>query len=237
MKSRLNFALGFILGAAIFGGSAAVATGIIAKPTKSAVVVNGTEMYIASAYNIDGNNYFKLRDVADVIDFSVVWDGTGNRILIDTTKGYTPNEAYAESPPAQVGTTASIEEMKAEFIKLTNNERVKAGLPELEVLPVLMDIAQTKADDMRINKYYGHNSPVYGTPGEMIKSVIPNLKSCAENITHWRSSPQEAFASLIDSPPHRANILSPKYTYIGVGVIEGAGGGSWWVQQLVGLYE
>jgi uncharacterized protein YkwD len=235
MKSRLNFALGFILGAAIFGGSAAVATGIIAQPTKSAVVVNGTEMYIASAYNIDGNNYFKLRDVANVIDFSVVWDGTGNRILIDTTRGYSLDETYAESPPAQVGTTASIEEMKAEFIRLTNNERVKAGLPELEILPVLMDIAQAKADDMQINKYYGHTSPVYGTPSNMIKEAIPNWKGCAENLAPWNRTPQDAFASLMDSPRHREIILSPEYTYIGVGIIEGLNGGYWWVQQFVAV--
>jgi hypothetical protein len=42
------------------------------------------------AYNIEGNNYFKLRDIAYAFDFGVDWDGARNTIVIDTGKGYTP---------------------------------------------------------------------------------------------------------------------------------------------------
>jgi len=239
MKSKLNFVLGFLLGAAIFGGTAAVASGIIATPTTSRVLVDGEAVY-AEAYNIGGSNYFKLRDVAEAVGFAVIWDGTGNRILIDTTRGYTPGETFIESSPVQVlppeqAATISIEDMRAEFIRLTNIERANAGLPELTVLPALMDTAQAKAEDMIRNHYYGHTSPVYGTPGEMIKAAVPNAKSCAENIASWAMTPQEAIASLMDSPSHRAYILSTRYTHIGVGIVEGADGGYWWVQHFAGL--
>jgi hypothetical protein len=43
-----------------------------------------------TAYNIDGNNYFKLRDIAYAFNFGVDWDGARNTIIIDTGKGYTP---------------------------------------------------------------------------------------------------------------------------------------------------
>ena len=42
------------------------------------------------AYNIDGNNYFKLRDIGMAFDFGVTWDGENNTIIIDTTRSYTP---------------------------------------------------------------------------------------------------------------------------------------------------
>lgn len=42
-----------------------------------------------TAYNIGGNNYFKLRDMAAVINFGVAWDGDTNTINIDTSTGYT----------------------------------------------------------------------------------------------------------------------------------------------------
>lgn len=42
-----------------------------------------------TAYTINGNNYFKLRDLGKVFDFSVTWDSTNNAIVIDTTQGYT----------------------------------------------------------------------------------------------------------------------------------------------------
>jgi uncharacterized protein YkwD len=93
-----------------------------------------------------------------------------------------------------------------------------------------MQTAQLKADDMFANDYYSHNSPVYGTPGEMIKSRVPNVKSGAENLAPWAKTPADAFDSLMVSPPHKAIMLNGRYTHIGVGVVEGAGGGFWWVQ-------
>jgi len=58
-----------------------------AKPTTSKVYVNGQEVSF-TAYNIDGSNYFKLRDIAKVIDFGVTWDGTTDTIGIDTSIPY-----------------------------------------------------------------------------------------------------------------------------------------------------
>jgi len=59
-----------------------------AKPTTSKVFVNGMEVKF-TAVNIGGNNYFKLRDVAKVIDFGVGYDGKKDTIIIDTSTTYT----------------------------------------------------------------------------------------------------------------------------------------------------
>jgi len=59
-----------------------------AGPTTSKVYVDGREAYF-TAYNIGGSNYFKLRDIAKVIDFDVTWDGKTNTIGIDTSVTYT----------------------------------------------------------------------------------------------------------------------------------------------------
>ena len=39
-------------------------------------------------YNIGGNNYFKLRDLAELLNFQVLWDNSSRTIRIDTTKSY-----------------------------------------------------------------------------------------------------------------------------------------------------
>jgi hypothetical protein len=57
--------------------------------TTSKITLDGSGVYI-TAYNIDGNNYFKLRDLAEAFDFGVGWDGTNSIIALDTTIGYTP---------------------------------------------------------------------------------------------------------------------------------------------------
>lgn len=42
----------------------------------------------ACAYLIEGNNYFKLRDIGELFDFGIEWDKELNSIVIDTTKSY-----------------------------------------------------------------------------------------------------------------------------------------------------
>ena len=56
--------------------------------TSSKILLDGAEISL-TAYNIDGNNYFKLRDIGAALDFEIDWDGARNTIVIDTTKGYT----------------------------------------------------------------------------------------------------------------------------------------------------
>jgi len=46
--------------------------------------------YGLEPYEIAGNNYFKLRDIAALLDFSVQWDGAHNAIRIDTSLPYEP---------------------------------------------------------------------------------------------------------------------------------------------------
>ena len=51
----------------------------------------------AACYNIDGNNYFKLRDVTDALDCRVEWDDRNQLIKV-----YTSLPAYAD-PNEPVG--------------------------------------------------------------------------------------------------------------------------------------
>ena len=61
--------------------------------TQSRVLVDGTEISF-DAYNIGGNNYFKLRDLAFVLNqtdrqFEVIWDAGRNAILMTLGNPYT----------------------------------------------------------------------------------------------------------------------------------------------------
>ncbi|MEL7654933.1 MAG: stalk domain-containing protein, partial [Bacillota bacterium] len=48
---------------------------------------DGTEVSL-TAYNINGNNYFKLRDIASSFNIGITWDSATNTVGIDTTKDY-----------------------------------------------------------------------------------------------------------------------------------------------------
>lgn len=43
-----------------------------------------------TAYTINGNNYFKLRDVGQTFNFGVIWDGDTKTIKVDTSQNYVP---------------------------------------------------------------------------------------------------------------------------------------------------
>lgn len=50
---------------------------------------------MATCYNIDGNNYFKLRDITDALDCRVEWDDNNQLIwVVPSVPAYDdPNEA------------------------------------------------------------------------------------------------------------------------------------------------
>jgi len=57
-------------------------------PTNSRILLNRQEIKF-TAYNINDNNYFKLRDIGSAFNFGVEWDSTKSAIVIDTSKDYT----------------------------------------------------------------------------------------------------------------------------------------------------
>ncbi|MDE6931124.1 MAG: copper amine oxidase N-terminal domain-containing protein [Oscillospiraceae bacterium] len=56
--------------------------------SSSKILLDGAEVAL-TAYTINGNNYFKLRDLGQAFDFGVGWDGEAQTISIDTSTGYT----------------------------------------------------------------------------------------------------------------------------------------------------
>lgn len=68
--------------------------GITAVPTSSKVLLDGNDVNI-EAYNIDNSNYFKLRDIAMILDdskksFNIEWDNSNNAITLIKNKKYSP---------------------------------------------------------------------------------------------------------------------------------------------------
>ena len=90
-KETVNFAVGMLAGALLFGGSAAYAAGVMAEKSANTVYVDGQRVEL-DAYQINGSNYVKLRDVAKAVNINVYWDGT---VQIDTDAPYT-GEAPAQ---------------------------------------------------------------------------------------------------------------------------------------------
>lgn len=72
-------------GTELTGGSTTKTQSVI--PSGSTIYVNGQTLDL-TVYNIDGFNYFKLRDLGEALDFYVGYNPIDGSMTIDGTKGY-----------------------------------------------------------------------------------------------------------------------------------------------------
>lgn len=109
------------------------------------------------------------------------------------------------------------DEFAAEVVRLVNLERAKAGLKSLGTFQRLTDAAQIRAGELA--KYYSHTRPDGTQFDTVMKEVGTNViaNGFGENIAGGQRTPAEVVEAWMNSPGHRANILRPDYSYIGVG--------------------
>lgn len=125
-----------------------------------------------------------------------------------------------ESPESEVVVESNeiLTTDEQEMLRLVNKTRQESGLNELEVDQSLVEVARMKARDMVENNYFDHDSPVFGSPFDMLKKEKIEYALAGENIAE-STSIEEAFTSLMDSVEHRDNILKARYDRIGIGVV------------------
>lgn len=111
-----------------------------------------------------------------------------------------------------------ISEFAQRVIDLTNEHRRANGLKPLTHDPELSRVAQQKSVDMHQNNYFSHTSPTYGSPFDMMRDFGIEYKTAGENIAQGQRTPEAVVEAWMNSAGHRANILNPNFTHIGVGV-------------------
>jgi uncharacterized YkwD family protein/spore coat assembly protein SafA len=127
----------------------------------------------------------------------------------------------------------SVTKLENQVIVLVNQERAKRGLQTLTQNWQLCRVARYKSQDMVSKNYFGHTSPTYGSPFAMMESFGIHFSAAGENIAMGQQSPQAVMTAWMNSPGHKANILSPAYTQIGVGVAKNSSGQLYWTQEFI----
>ncbi|MER7407583.1 CAP domain-containing protein [Streptomyces sp. NPDC000070] len=113
---------------------------------------------------------------------------------------------------------------------LTNRERARAGLPPLAADPLLTVAAQAHSADMVARAFYSHTAPGGSRPWDRAAAAGSTRRSIGENIACGQRSPAEVVEGWMNSPGHRANILKPGFTHLGVGFAGGGRAGTYWTQ-------
>jgi uncharacterized protein YkwD len=105
-----------------------------------------------------------------------------------------------------------------EIFRQVNADRAQAGLPPLELDNRLTEIARKHTEKMAEHKALSHQFPDEPDVRHRVISSGLRFDISGENVAFDRDA-DSAERSLMHSPPHRANILRPEFTVIGVGVI------------------
>jgi len=147
------------------------------------------------------------------------------------TTNATPSKTAA-TPTATTSTENN--KLEKQVVTLVNQERAKQGLAPLKENVKLSSVARTKSGDMVANNYFDHTSPTYGSPFDMMKHFGITYTAAGENIAMGQPTADSVMTAWMNSPGHRANILSKNYTEIGVGVAKDKSGAIYWTQEFIG---
>ena len=136
-----------------------------------------------------------------------------------------PTETPAPTPSPKP--VANPEQMAQEVIRLTNIERAKYGCAPLQYHAKLQQAAMVRAQEIAIK--FSHDRP---DGRDAFTAIAEAGVGCpdGENIARGYPSPESVVQGWMNSLGHKAAILSPTATHIGVGFYQNSYGTYFWVQ-------
>jgi len=102
-----------------------------------------------------------------------------------------------------------------------NQERKEHGLPKLFFQYDLREVARKHSKDMAKHKYFAHEGRTGTTPKDRFEHLNISEVVAGENLAMiggYENPVLKAHIGLMNSPGHRANILSNSFNCVGVGV-------------------
>ena len=109
----------------------------------------------------------------------------------------------------------------SKLFTLTNDERLKAGLPALQENLLLTSAAEKKAADMFKKDYWAHFAPDGGSPWDFIKQSGYQYEYAGENLAKNFLFSKNVVDAWMNSPTHKENIIKKEYTEVGYAVVNG----------------
>lgn len=123
-----------------------------------------------------------------------------------------------------VGASSAAASDAGTLVSSINTARRSAGLAPLSSTSALASVARSWAASMAASQQLAHNP--------RLTSQVTRWRELGENVGTGGSAPA-IHSAFMGSAPHRANILSSRYTQVGVGVA--SGGGQLWVVEVFRL--
>lgn len=115
---------------------------------------------------------------------------------------------------------ATIAEVEQRVFALLNREREAVGLPPLQWDDRVAAVSRAHSEDMRRTRTVAHVLPSTGSAADRVRTAKIQTAVVLENVAR-AVGVGEAHYGLMNSPGHRANIMSRAVTHVGVGAVFG----------------
>ncbi len=112
-----------------------------------------------------------------------------------------------------------------QVVKLVNEHRAKEGLSPLKLDTKVSAAAQVRAKEIVTS--FSHTRPDGSSFATALKEQNISYRRAGENIAWGQKSPEEVVNAWMNSSGHRANIMNPNFTSIGVGYYRQNGVNYW----------
>lgn len=142
--------------------------------------------------------------------------------LADTLSFFTvepDSNAMIHLPHAAPGDVARPGD-EEQMLTWVNEERRAVGLPPLVMDERLRALARQHSQDMLRRAYFSHYTPDGLDPFDRMRANRIVFEAAGENLAEAPTL-RLAHRGLMNSPGHRANILSPAFGRVGIGIIDG----------------
>ncbi|MFE6157721.1 CAP domain-containing protein [Streptomyces sp. NPDC056486] len=230
--------------ARLTAAASAHAAGMAARSTLSSEHADGTSLYqrvVAGGYAylaIGEHLVSGPRTPADFVEYCLsgeqsrrtVHSRAYTQVGVAHTTDARSGDVYWTALWATPFTSQGLAEWASAVLRLTNAERTAAGLRPLAPDPLLTVAAQGHSADMVARAFYSHTSPDGGEPWHRASAAGSTHRAIGENIACGQRTPAEVVDGWMNSPGHRANILKPSFTHLGVGFAGGGSAGTYWTQ-------
>lgn len=125
------------------------------------------------------------------------------------------------------------------MLGLINDFRAQNGVGPLTLSSTLTAAADFHSKDMANRNYFSHDLPGIGTWSQNISNYGYTGGTRAENIAAGHSDAASTVNQWINSPGHRANMLNPNLTAIGIGSAYGPNSqyGTYWTNTFGGTVD
>lgn len=117
-----------------------------------------------------------------------------------------------------------------QMLRMVNKERTKAGVKPLVFNAKLRDLSRDYSRDMFARGYFSHYNPEGESPFMRMENYGISFLAAGENLA-LAPTTELAMQGLMDSPGHRANILSENFGRVGIGIMDGGIYGKMFTQE------